>query len=266
VPLSGSFTLLGLLIALARTSLSEIPPCPAKSAQYSASVQQQFPGNVTLSIAYVGARPTRLEVNHNINVLPAQYYNLGAADVFAENARQHGMAFRLKAEARMVLPSMPWRPFAMPCRRLSSGLPTRIASPIRAAFYEGRCQCGSHLWATDRRAGGEISIRPQWSESLATNLKPSFDMGITEGMNRLVWHEFNSSPASTGFPGQEYFAGSHSRRIAYRVTCGILIIAVELKDIAADAFNSGFGGCTDGSSKKAALFGLGSASQSKTLE
>jgi hypothetical protein len=28
-------------------------------------------------------------------------------------------------------------------------------------------------------------------------------------MNRLVWHEFTSSPASTGLPGQEYFAGTH---------------------------------------------------------
>jgi hypothetical protein len=56
---------------------------------------------------------------------------------------------------------------------------------------------------------GETSIGPQWSESLATDLKPSFDMAITEGMNRLVWHEFTSSPASTGVPGQEYFAGTH---------------------------------------------------------
>lgn len=52
-----------------------------KSAQYSASVQQQFPGSVALQIAYVGARPTRLEVNHNINILPTQYYNQGAAEV-----------------------------------------------------------------------------------------------------------------------------------------------------------------------------------------
>jgi hypothetical protein len=52
-----------------------------KSAQYSASVQQQFPGNIALQIAYVGTRPTRLEVNHNINVLPLQYYNQGQAEV-----------------------------------------------------------------------------------------------------------------------------------------------------------------------------------------
>ena len=56
---------------------------------------------------------------------------------------------------------------------------------------------------------GMTSIGPQWSESLATDLKPSFDQALTEGMNRLVWHEFTSSPASFGLPGNEYFAGTH---------------------------------------------------------
>jgi hypothetical protein len=51
-----------------------------KSTQYSASVQQQFPGNWTLQLAYVGARPTRLEVNHNIDILAAKYYNCAVAD------------------------------------------------------------------------------------------------------------------------------------------------------------------------------------------
>lgn len=56
---------------------------------------------------------------------------------------------------------------------------------------------------------GMSSIGPQWSESLAKDLKPAFDQAITEGMTRLVWHEFTSSPASTGLPGNEYFAGTH---------------------------------------------------------
>jgi hypothetical protein len=57
-----------------------------KSAQYSASVQQQFAGNFALQVAYVGAKPTRLEVNHNINILPAQYYNQGVAGINFLNA------------------------------------------------------------------------------------------------------------------------------------------------------------------------------------
>jgi hypothetical protein len=56
---------------------------------------------------------------------------------------------------------------------------------------------------------GMTSIGPQWSESLATDLKPTFDRAITEGMNRLVWHSFTSEPRSFGLPGNEYFAGTH---------------------------------------------------------
>ncbi|HUB00854.1 MAG TPA: carboxypeptidase regulatory-like domain-containing protein [Terracidiphilus sp.] len=52
-----------------------------RSAEYTVSVQQQFAGNFAMQIAYVGADPTHLDVNHNINFLPAQYYNLGAAEV-----------------------------------------------------------------------------------------------------------------------------------------------------------------------------------------
>lgn len=58
-----------------------------RSAQYTLNIQQQFPGNVALQIAYVGARPTRLEVNHNINFLPAQYYNQGSAEVSYLNGK-----------------------------------------------------------------------------------------------------------------------------------------------------------------------------------
>jgi hypothetical protein len=73
---------LGLATALGQ-SVTFIDPhhVQPKSAQYSASVQQQFPGTLALQIAYVGARPTRLEVNHNINVLPQSYYNQGSAEV-----------------------------------------------------------------------------------------------------------------------------------------------------------------------------------------
>jgi hypothetical protein len=56
---------------------------------------------------------------------------------------------------------------------------------------------------------GMTSIGPQWSESLATDLKPTFDQALTEGMTRLVWHEFTSEPKAFGLPGREYFAGTH---------------------------------------------------------
>lgn len=73
---------LGLGTALGQSiSFDDQNHVTPKSTQYSVSVQQQFPGNVALSISYVGTRPTRLEVNHNINVLPKQYYDQGAAGV-----------------------------------------------------------------------------------------------------------------------------------------------------------------------------------------
>jgi len=56
---------------------------------------------------------------------------------------------------------------------------------------------------------GMTSKGPHWSESLAADLKPSFDQALTEGMNRLVWHEFTSSPKEFGLPGNEYSAGTH---------------------------------------------------------
>lgn len=48
-----------------------------------------------------------------------------------------------------------------------------------------------------------------WSESLGDDLQPTFDYALTEGLNRLFWHEFTSSPQQYGLPGQEYFAGTH---------------------------------------------------------
>jgi hypothetical protein len=58
-------------------------------------------------------------------------------------------------------------------------------------------------------AEGMTSIGPQWEESVWTNLKPTFDQAVCEGLNRLIWHTFTSSPKEMGLPGQEYFAGTH---------------------------------------------------------
>jgi hypothetical protein len=58
-------------------------------------------------------------------------------------------------------------------------------------------------------AEGFTTIGPHWQATLWDNLKPSFDLASTEGLNRLVWHAFVCSPASMGIPGQQYFAGTH---------------------------------------------------------
>ena len=48
-----------------------------KATQFSASVQQQFPGNVSFEVSYVYNKPTELEVNRNLDLLPANYYATG---------------------------------------------------------------------------------------------------------------------------------------------------------------------------------------------
>jgi alpha-L-rhamnosidase len=84
----------------------------------------------------------------------------------------------------------------------------RSADPERYFVKEGAS--AAHIYGRPIAAAeGMTSIGNQWNESLGMNLKPSFDQALTEGMNRLVWHEFTSSPAELGLPGQEYFAGTH---------------------------------------------------------
>jgi len=58
-------------------------------------------------------------------------------------------------------------------------------------------------------AEGMTTIGPQWEENIWNNLKPTFDQALCEGLNRLIWHTFTSSPEEAGLPGQEYFAGTH---------------------------------------------------------
>lgn len=43
-------------------------------------------------------------------------------------------------------------------------------------------------------------------------LKPLADAALVDGMNRIVWHTYTTSPAKYGVPGLEYFAGSHVNR------------------------------------------------------
>lgn len=73
---------LGLATALGQNvNYNDPSHVQPRSAEYTLSVQRQLPGNFALQLAYVGTRPTRLEVNHNINFLPKQYYDQGSAEV-----------------------------------------------------------------------------------------------------------------------------------------------------------------------------------------
>lgn len=54
---------------------------PPRSAQYTFNVEQQLPGKLSVQVNYVGSKATRLEVSHNLDLLPAQYYNQGPAGI-----------------------------------------------------------------------------------------------------------------------------------------------------------------------------------------
>jgi hypothetical protein len=78
-------------------------------------------------------------------------------------------------------------------------------------FFVKEASSAAHIYGKPFVAAeGPTSMNPAaWSESLSGDVQPSFDQALTEGMNRLFWHEFTSSPAEDGLPGQEYFAGTH---------------------------------------------------------
>jgi hypothetical protein len=75
-----------------------------------------------------------------------------------------------------------------------------VKQPASAAHTHGRPYVA---------AEGFTTVGPHWQETLWDNLKPSFDLALTEGLNRVFWHAFVSSPLSMGVPGQQYFAGTH---------------------------------------------------------
>jgi hypothetical protein len=77
-------------------------------------------------------------------------------------------------------------------------------------FFVKEAASAGHIYGkTIVAAEGLTSIGPHWQESFWSNLKPSFDRALGEGLNRLIWHTFTCSPAEMGHPGQEYFAGTH---------------------------------------------------------
>lgn len=78
-------------------------------------------------------------------------------------------------------------------------------------FFVKEAASAAHIYGKNLVAAeGPTSMNlSAWSEALATNVQPAIDHAFTEGLNRIFWHEFTSSPAQYGKPGQEYFAGTH---------------------------------------------------------
>lgn len=66
---------LGLATAIG-TSVTFIDPhhVQPKAQQLAVNIQQAFPGNLQVQVGYVNFRPSELEINQDINVVPQQYY------------------------------------------------------------------------------------------------------------------------------------------------------------------------------------------------
>lgn len=95
-------------------------------------------------------------------------------------------------------------------------------------FFVKEASSAAHIYGKQFVAAeGLTSMEPAaWSESPGRNLQPSFDQALTEGVNRLFWHEFTSSPAKYGEPGQEYFAGTHlNPQVTWWNQAGPLLLA-----------------------------------------
>lgn len=78
-------------------------------------------------------------------------------------------------------------------------------------FFVKEASSAAHIYGKNLVAAeGPTSMNlAAWSEALASNVQPAIDHAFTEGLNRIFWHEFTSSPVQYGKPGQEYFAGTH---------------------------------------------------------
>lgn len=77
-------------------------------------------------------------------------------------------------------------------------------------FFVKEASSAAHIYGKRYVAAESFSrMGPPWDVSPARNLKPTFDRALTEGLNRVFWHQFTSSPVAFGKPGIEYFADTH---------------------------------------------------------
>jgi hypothetical protein len=83
-------------------------------------------------------------------------------------------------------------------------------------FAVKQASCASHIYGKRFCAAeGPTTIGPAW-ERTPRDLKHDIDRAFCNGVNRLFWHTYTSSPDEYGIPGVEYFAGTHlSRKVTW---------------------------------------------------
>lgn len=141
------------------------------------------------------------------DLINANYY-----DHFAERAAAYGLGTHAESGGPHGAPIDALETF-----RSSSFPQTEFwtASPEHRITEEDRFFVKEAASAADiygkRYAAAESFTRlgPPWDVSPGLNIKPTLDYALTEGLNRIYWHEFTSSPAQYGKPGDEYGADTH---------------------------------------------------------
>ncbi|HEX4039497.1 MAG TPA: glycosyl hydrolase [Acidobacteriaceae bacterium] len=134
-------------------------------------------------------------------------------DRFADHARQRGLETHPEAGGPHGAPIdalLNFRSTSFPQTEFWVISGTHRATDDQR-FFVKEASSAAHIYGKPfASAEGPTSMNPAaWSESLEGDLQPTLDHAFTEGLNRLYWHEFTSSPAVYGLPGQEYFAGTH---------------------------------------------------------
>lgn len=86
--------------------------------------------------------------------------------------------------------------------RTTEGRRLVVKQGSSAAHIYGKCFFG---------AEGPTTVGPAWERSPG-ELKGLFDQVFCDGINRVYWHTWTSSPDEYGLPGVAYFAGTHLNR------------------------------------------------------
>jgi hypothetical protein len=141
------------------------------------------------------------------DLLAENYY-----DRFAEKAAGYGLGTHAEAGGPHGGPMDALRNFReasmMQTEFWAASTFHRIADEDR--FFVKEASSAAHIYGKRYVAAEGFSrMGPPWDVSPGRNLKPAFDRALTEGLNRLFWHEYTSSPEALGKPGLEYFADTH---------------------------------------------------------
>lgn len=141
------------------------------------------------------------------DLITANYY-----DHFAQRATAYGLGTHPESGGPHGAPIDALETFR------SSAFPQTefwAASPDHRITYQDRffvkeAASAAHIYGK-RFAAAESFTRlgPPWDVSPGLNIKPALDYALTEGLNRIFWHEFTSSPPKYGLPGDEYGADTH---------------------------------------------------------